>query len=307
MEKENSTNVTNAAGDRVTILDPISTFIRPHAVDNVRGWAMFESKFTPDKWFWADSLKPVKEGIERPCARCGRLPTKDGHDACLGAIPGVTNACCGHGVMDPYAQSIGGGVCTRTEGLYDWPHMSLAVRNSLPKTWGEFNYEISHDILFGKFILIGTGTSFLSKQLVTLLNPIPQVFLKNNEFGDNLLDVFIRDMVAALTPGWQQVPTVRLPTPGEASLILDISAAATGRDEYNFVWTNFPFGKCAYRVYGLVDGSTLVPGVSPSIVPLNFFPVFELGSTPELVQKQINCIEHYTKDVWIPENMWEEK
>lgn len=38
---------------------------------------------------------------ERPCARCGRPPTPEGHDHCLGILPGVTSACCGHGVADP--------------------------------------------------------------------------------------------------------------------------------------------------------------------------------------------------------------
>lgn len=37
-----------------------------------------------------------------PCARCGRLPTAEGYDACLGYIPGATSACCGHGVESPY-------------------------------------------------------------------------------------------------------------------------------------------------------------------------------------------------------------
>ena len=36
--------------------------------------------------------------IERPCPRCGEMPTEEGHDACLGTLPGVVNACCGHGV-----------------------------------------------------------------------------------------------------------------------------------------------------------------------------------------------------------------
>ncbi len=31
------------------------------------------------------------------CAACGQLPTPEGHDACLGTLPGVWNACCGHG------------------------------------------------------------------------------------------------------------------------------------------------------------------------------------------------------------------
>lgn len=32
-----------------------------------------------------------------PCKRCGKDPDKNGHDYCLGTLPGVMNACCGHG------------------------------------------------------------------------------------------------------------------------------------------------------------------------------------------------------------------
>jgi hypothetical protein len=32
------------------------------------------------------------------CAKCKKLPTKEGHDGCLGTLPGqIMNACCGHG------------------------------------------------------------------------------------------------------------------------------------------------------------------------------------------------------------------
>lgn len=33
------------------------------------------------------------------CAKCGLLPTPEGHDGCLGTLPEevVMNACCGHG------------------------------------------------------------------------------------------------------------------------------------------------------------------------------------------------------------------
>ena len=39
--------------------------------------------------------------IERPCARCGEYDTEDGQDACMGYVPGVVSACCGHGVERP--------------------------------------------------------------------------------------------------------------------------------------------------------------------------------------------------------------
>ena len=42
------------------------------------------------------------ENDMRPCKRCGRSPTSEGYDACLGHIDGVKSACCGHGVEEPY-------------------------------------------------------------------------------------------------------------------------------------------------------------------------------------------------------------
>ncbi len=45
-------------------------------------------------------LDPAKQKV--PCVKCGKLPTKEGHDACLGTLPGVTDACCGHGVTESY-------------------------------------------------------------------------------------------------------------------------------------------------------------------------------------------------------------
>ena len=33
----------------------------------------------------------------RPCGYCGQETTPEGHDPCLGTLPGVMNACCGHG------------------------------------------------------------------------------------------------------------------------------------------------------------------------------------------------------------------
>lgn len=51
-------------------------------------------------WKYVDTNTP--DTNYRPCARCNRPPTKEGYDACLGKIEGVTSACCGHGVEEPY-------------------------------------------------------------------------------------------------------------------------------------------------------------------------------------------------------------
>ena len=39
-------------------------------------------------------------GNERHCGYCKKPKTKEGHDACIGILPNVMNACCGHGQDD---------------------------------------------------------------------------------------------------------------------------------------------------------------------------------------------------------------
>jgi hypothetical protein len=51
-----------------------------------------------------------------PCKHCGETPTGLGHDSCIGLLDGVSNACCGHGVIkDAYIQFSDGfvirGIC----------------------------------------------------------------------------------------------------------------------------------------------------------------------------------------------------
>ena len=55
----------------------------------------------------SDEMQPIKNNLDpsdskTPCAKCGKLPTKEGYDACLGTLPGVIDACCGHGVKEAY-------------------------------------------------------------------------------------------------------------------------------------------------------------------------------------------------------------
>ena len=60
-----------------------------------RGW---EITWDPENqnWVYSDNQEDIKN--IRPCKRCGRLPTKEGYDACLGEMAGVESACCGHGI-----------------------------------------------------------------------------------------------------------------------------------------------------------------------------------------------------------------
>lgn len=46
---------------------------------------------------------------DRACGHCGLRRTPEGHDGCIGTLPGVVNACCGHGVAEEaYVQYEGG-------------------------------------------------------------------------------------------------------------------------------------------------------------------------------------------------------
>jgi hypothetical protein len=60
------------------------SYSRGHQIEHVDG-----------RWQYADNGQSVD--VVRPCARCRRMPTAEGYDACLGHLDGVTSACCGHG------------------------------------------------------------------------------------------------------------------------------------------------------------------------------------------------------------------
>ena len=51
------------------------------------------------RWLYADDETPTPGygGLVRPCKHCGADMPETSHDYCLGILPGVRNACCGHG------------------------------------------------------------------------------------------------------------------------------------------------------------------------------------------------------------------
>lgn len=59
-----------------------------------------EIYYDGENWRYSDNNEIVNG--RRPCNRCGKLPTKEGYDACLGHIKGVKSACCGHGMEASY-------------------------------------------------------------------------------------------------------------------------------------------------------------------------------------------------------------
>lgn len=58
-----------------------------------------EYSYVQKRYVFVDN-KELVEGSNRSCAKCGCYPTSEGHDACLGKLPGVKNACCGHGYKE---------------------------------------------------------------------------------------------------------------------------------------------------------------------------------------------------------------
>lgn len=65
---------------------PSTSFHRGHAV-------VWDS--STNGWLYADTGESIRDK-RRPCAHCESNDVKD-HDVCLGTLPGVANACCGHG------------------------------------------------------------------------------------------------------------------------------------------------------------------------------------------------------------------
>jgi len=58
----------------------------------------YDILFIDGRCVFRDTMEPTVETWEqRPCGKCGLHNTPEGHDACLGTLPGVKNACCGHG------------------------------------------------------------------------------------------------------------------------------------------------------------------------------------------------------------------
>ncbi len=87
-------------------------------VDHLRGHEIVQ---ICGHWRFKDT-KECTAGRRRSCGHCGRPNTVEGHDGCLGALPSVLNACCGHGQpQDAYVQFNNG---TRIDG-----HTAIAFFN----------------------------------------------------------------------------------------------------------------------------------------------------------------------------------
>ena len=67
----------------------------------------YDVVFRNGDWYYEDGVR-VDDDPDRPCARCGEAALAGGEDYCLGHLPGVANACCGHGAGESYIQFTNG-------------------------------------------------------------------------------------------------------------------------------------------------------------------------------------------------------
>lgn len=81
------------------------------ATSTLRGHDIY---WDDSEWRFCDTRAPTASThYERPCGHCGRHDTAEGHDGCLGTLPGVMNACCGHGQLGEAYIQYPGGDCVR--------------------------------------------------------------------------------------------------------------------------------------------------------------------------------------------------
>ncbi|MCK5606404.1 hypothetical protein KAR91_31170 [Candidatus Pacearchaeota archaeon] len=81
----------------------------------LRGHDMFSDK--KGNWFYCDTKESTIDN-ERDCGYCGKNNNEQGHDGCLGTLPNVMNACCGHGIQkDAFIQYWSGIIVQGREAL----------------------------------------------------------------------------------------------------------------------------------------------------------------------------------------------
>ncbi len=69
------------------------------------------------RWVYEDNGEPTEANYKnRPCGHCQQMQTPEDHDYCLKNLPGVDNACCGHGIKElSYIQFTSGIIITNFE------------------------------------------------------------------------------------------------------------------------------------------------------------------------------------------------
>lgn len=75
--------------------------------------------FVNGEWLYKDNRQPtVTTFRDRSCGYCGKAKTADGHDGCLSTLPGLMNACCGHGqINNAYVQFLDGSIIAKESAV----------------------------------------------------------------------------------------------------------------------------------------------------------------------------------------------
>lgn len=79
-------------------------------------YLMGNKVYTNDRgetWYYADTNQRVSKNDWLTCPACSKRARLNDPDPCLGVLPGVKNACCGHGVYKNAYISFKNGVVIR--------------------------------------------------------------------------------------------------------------------------------------------------------------------------------------------------
>lgn len=77
-----------------------------------------------NEFVYGDTKELVSENYkDRACGYCGLHTTKQGHDGCIGELPGnIMNACCGHGAHKEAYIQYQDGNCVRGKRAINTMH-----------------------------------------------------------------------------------------------------------------------------------------------------------------------------------------
>ncbi len=103
---------------------------RVASLDVYRGHRII--KVGHNDWTYADTGEPTLSDPFRECGHCNLPNREDDHDACLGEIPGLMNACCGHGVDDDAYVQFSDGSVLQGDGAIGAARCWAAVKCSAP-------------------------------------------------------------------------------------------------------------------------------------------------------------------------------
>lgn len=80
-----------------------------------------EIEFKDGEWVYSDNKDPTRfNWKERACGHCGLYNTPEDHDGCLGTLPDVINACCGHGLVKGAYVQFSDGTIIRDSEAIEW-------------------------------------------------------------------------------------------------------------------------------------------------------------------------------------------